>query len=66
MTTGRIPACVRCGGQDVRTWLDTMPLCDRCSNAVLSERNGWPVLPEPPEVETIAGPTAGRCVFGTG
>ncbi|MFP4233700.1 MAG: hypothetical protein ACLFUG_02085 [Nitriliruptoraceae bacterium] len=53
MTAGVFPACAACGAPDARQWLDATPRCDRCYNAVLSERHGWPALPDPPPDEAV-------------
>ncbi len=53
MTDGRFPRCANCGRQDARTRLGDTQLCDRCVNASLSARTGWPSLPDPPPVETV-------------
>lgn len=41
-------------------FLDSVPLCDRCHDARISERTGWPRLPDPPPPETITGPDGRR------
>jgi len=49
----RMPVCADCGDPDARTSLGVTQLCDRCLNTRISERTGWPQLPDPLPEETV-------------
>jgi len=52
-------ACQDCGATEVSTYLDSVPLCDRCADRRVSRLTGFPELPEPPEPITIRDPSGG-------
>lgn len=53
MAGSQLPPCADCGDPDARTSLGGTQLCDRCLNDRVSQRTGWPRLPDPPPPETV-------------
>jgi len=47
-------ACQECGAPDPRTWLDEVPLCDRCLDRRMAELTGRPTLSDPPPPVTLS------------
>ena len=52
-TSNRTSTCQDCGASGPRTALGGVTLCDRCYNARVSDRTGWPRLPEPSPPEHV-------------